>query len=996
MFKEVPAQPDFVKQEEKMLEWWEKQNIVDAYLHKNDEAVDVFAFLDGPITANNPMGVHHAHGRTIKDFFQRYKNMQGFRQRFQNGFDCQGLWVEVEEEKDLGFNSKQDIEAYGLDKFSNACRARVERFSGVQAGQSQRLGMFMDWDDSYYTMSERNNLHIWHFLQKVHEKGWLYKGTDAMPWCTRCGTAISQHELSDGGYKDVTHESVYVTFTLTEKAFATLGAKFELGDVTEAAVLIWTTTPWTLLANVAVAVSPEVTYDLVRIEDRVIIVAHDRLNVLDEYDDVLVSCSGAELVAIFIEMHDENVYQGPFDHLTAPQGVVHQIVTWDEVSAEDGSGLVHIAPGAGKEDFELGKERGLGILSPIDDFGNYVEGYDEFAGRNVFDVRADIYHTLKEHGGFYKTASIHHSYPHCWRCKHELVFKTTTEWFIKADEIRPLMKKAAAGVHWMPSFVEKRMQDWLDNMGDWPISRKRYWGLALPFYQNEDQTKFVVVGSKEELRELATDSEAVDKLPELHRPWIDHITLDGTKIEIDGEQQSGIWTRVPDVGDCWLDAGIVPFSTVDYLTNQEYWEEWYPFEFITEYVAQTKLWFYATLFMSVTLMGCAPWKNVLATGFLVDEKGKAMHKSAGNAIAFDEAAAKAGADSIRWLYLRERTANRHGTGNLRFGYNVLDEVRRRYLNILWNTYRYIVTQANTHGWQPTKTYTKSDGVLDQWIIARLHSVVTDATEALDAFDTPTATALFESFVVKDFSQWYIRRSRERLHVSTIGDPDSEAFFQTAYYVLKTLSVVLAPFVPFISEEIFQNIRTDADPRSVHLTNWPNFETQVQDAALLQQMATVREVVEKGHAARKSEGVRVRQPLQKVLLQGVEPLGGALEGIIASELNVKGIAYSEGTEMQVSLDLEMNEALIHEGLVREIIREVQNLRKSIGCQFGDTVMLYWSDAEGEMVSVLDTCAADIAEQTVSQLEYGMPDETNTSSRLETAHGAVTLGVVKEPN
>ncbi len=997
MFKEVEAQPNFIEKEENLLKWWEEHSIVAQYLQKNDASEKKFPFLDGPITANNPMGVHHAHGRTIKDFYQRYKNMQGFKQRFQNGFDCQGLWVEVEEEKDLGFNSKKDIEAYGLEKFSLACRRRVEKFSKVQTEQSKRLGMFMDWENSYYTMSENNNVHIWHFLKTVHEKGWLFKGVDSMPWCPRCGTAISQHELSDEGYKDVTHESVYI--------------KFRLPDAEHTYLLVWTTTPWTLLANVAVAVDPALRYQEWQLEDgsHVITVHEEEItdhenkktlnDVLGPNRTSIREWTGETLVQTFAH------YDGPFDDLPAVQAAraknpqtFHAIIPAPElVNANDGTGLVHIAPGAGKEDFELAKVHNLPVIDPIDEFGVYVEGFGDFSNRSVFDVRGDIYAVLGDN--LFSKRSIFHSYPHCWRCKHELLFKTVSEWFISADEIRPLMKKAAEEATWMPDHARKRMQDWLDNMGNWPISRQRYWGLALPFYEpssgsGQGEHKFYVVGSKEELRELALEPEKVDKLQELHRPWIDEVVLDGTKIVLDGEPQSGVWKRVLDVGDCWLDAGIVPFSTVDYLTNPEYWKEWYPFEFITEYVAQVKLWFYATLFMSVTLEGRAPWQNVLATGFLVDEKGKAMHKSAGNAIAFDDAADQAGADAIRWLYLRERVANRHGTGNLRFGYTILDEIRRRYLMILWNSYRYFVTHASINQWEPS-SYAGPETVMDRWIVSRLAQTVTDVTRHLDEYNSPDAAALLEQFVVQDFSQWYVRRCRDRVAPSQDNPQDRESFFATTYYVLHTLTRVLAPFVPFIAEEMYQNLRQDNDPVSVHLTDWPQPDEAFLQLELHDQMALVRAVVEKSHALRKEAGVRLRQPLQTVTVINSPTLPEELSKIILDEINVKEIIFAqskEANDLSVELDFNLTNELIAEGVVREVVREVQNLRRQAGYAFDDNVSLFWS-AQGEASAILNQFSSDIAAKTVSTVEEGSADNPDVTSELSTERGTITLALKK---
>lgn len=947
------SHPNFPELEEKILKFWQENQILEKYLKKNQESEKQFAFLDGPITANNPMGVHHAHGRTIKDFFQRYKNMQGFKQRFQNGFDCQGLWVEVEEEKDLGFNSKQDIEDFGLDKFSLSCRKRVEKFSKVQTQQSQRLGMFMDWDHSYYSMSERNNLHIWHFLKKVDEKGWLYKGIDAMPWCTRCGTTISQHELSDGGYKDVTHESIYVKLHSTFNVECAISDTFKLKSRCPTSFLIWTTTPWTLLANVAVAIHPEHQYVIAETNEDCVILTQNRLSVLPQKYEVKAEFKGQQLLDLLKGL-EADIYKGPFDELEKPGQVAHRLIPWEEVSDKEGTGLVHIAPGAGKEDFELRKQHSLDILSPIDEFGNYIDGYGNFTGKNVSKVTDEIYDSLKSKNLFFKTEPIHHSYPHCWRCKEELVFRTTTEWFIKTDEIRPSMKQAAAQVNWMPEHAEKRMQDWLDNMGDWPISRKRFWGLALPFYESEDGQEYYVVENKEELRKLAIEPEKVDKLSELHRPWIDEIKIKSPKT-------GNTLTRIKDVGDCWLDAGIVPFSTVDYLTNKKYWQQWYPFEFITEYVAQVKLWFYSTLFMSVTLENQTPWKNVLATGFLVDEKGEAMHKSKGNAIDFDEAAGKAGVDSIRWLYLKERVANYYGTGNLRFGYHILDEVRRRFLVILWNTYRFFVQNAILDKWIPNqeKLHLDSSNLLDEWVLSRINHVIKTTTQKLNNYNSPDAAKTIETFIVNDFSQWYIRRSRSRVGPTVIDSKDKQSFYETCYFVLTTLTKLLAPFVPFLAEEMYQNLRCDKDPISLHVCNWPKADESSIRPDSEENMSLIRAIAEKIHAERKAQSMRVRQPLSNVTvtLRKESKLEEQLIQILLAEVNIHELGFRTDPnlvpEISVELDNQITEELQKEGQVRELIRAIQKIRREADYQLDQKIKISVIDASESIKTLFET-------------------------------------------
>ncbi len=900
-FPELSPRIDLVEKEHELLEWWYESGVVERYLHKNDDAEERFRFLDGPITANNPMGVHHAHGRAFKDFFQRYKNMQGFKQRFQNGFDCQGLWVEVEEEKDRGFNSKREIEEFGLTKFSRACRARVEKYADIQTEQSKRLGIFMDWDNSYYTMSETNNLVIWHFLKRCHELGWLYKGTDVMPWCVRCGTVISQHELSDGGYREVTHLSLYVRFPLEDE---------------QASLVVWTTTPWTLPANVAVAVDPDAQYLVVEHEGERFIVGATRAETVfgDEFE-IVGERRGEDLVGA--------AYQGPFDELKKLSGIEHRVIGWDEVSGEEGSGLVHIAPGAGKEDYQLAQKHDLSLVTVLDEFGNYESGYGSLSGMSVRDASETIIQQLRQASALVKQESYTHNYPVCWRCKEELVFRTTSEWFISVEEIRERMITASAGVNWMPDHARKRMRDWLENMGDWPISRKRYWGLALPFYECECG-EVIVVGSKEELKELAVEPAAVDELPELHRPWIDEITIACPSCDRDVE-------RVQDVGDCWLDAGIVPFSTVKYLEDRDYWAEWFPFDLITEYIAQVKLWFYATLFMAVALEDEAPWQNVLATGFIVDEQGDPMHKSAGNAIWFDDAIDEMGADVMRWTYL-----SRDPFGDVRFGFTIGEEVRRRFIMILWNTLVFFTKFANLDDWNPTEKPSVLDNeleltALDSWILSRLHSTIETVTSGCEVYDAATGAQALDE-LVQDLSTWYLRRSRSRVGPRAQNSGDTEAFHATMHHVYTMLSRLLAPYMPYLSELIYGHVRLPGDPESVHLCDWPTGEKRFIDTSLERQMRIVREAVALGHAARHEAGIKVRQPLQSAVIavaDGDTVTDEALLELVKVELNIKSMTLKDGDD-RAELDTTITEPLQQEGEARELFRKLQSLRKKHQC------------------------------------------------------------------
>ncbi|HAL48752.1 MAG TPA: isoleucine--tRNA ligase, partial [Dehalococcoidia bacterium] len=553
MFEPVNSKMDFPAMEMELLFWWDEHGIPRKYLERNEGSDKRYSFIDGPITANNPMGVHHAWGRSYKDLFLRLRNMQGYRQRFQNGFDGQGLWIEVEVEKELEFKSKLDIEDYGIDKFVELCKQRVERFAGIITEQSKRLGYWMDWDDSYHTMSDENNYSIWYFLKTCHEKGMLYEGNDVMPWCPRCSVGLSEHEIVTEGYREIIHPGLFIKLPLTDRAGESL--------------LIWTTTPWTLTSNVAAAVHPELTYVKVRQGDDVLYLAKGRLSALGGEHEVLEEMPGAKLEGL--------QYRGPFDELPAQAGVEHRVVCWDEVSEDEGTGIVHTAPGAGKEDFALGKENGLAVIAPLDDFGVFLDGFRELSGVSVFEANETIYESLKSKGVFYHLEQYKHRYPVCWRCGTELVFRLVDEWFIAMDPVREPLKRVTRSIRWAPEFGMKRELDWLDNMDDWMISKKRYFGLALPIFKCEDCGHFEVMGSEKELEERAI--EGWDKFAghSPHRPWIDAVKIRCEKCGADV-------SRIQDVGNPWLDAGIVPFSTLGYRHDRERWSEWFPADWISE------------------------------------------------------------------------------------------------------------------------------------------------------------------------------------------------------------------------------------------------------------------------------------------------------------------------------------------------------------------------------------------------------------------------------
>ena len=487
MFQSVNSKVDFPELENQILNWWEENNIPDKYMSKNENSDKRYSFIDGPITANNPMGVHHAWGRSYKDLFARFRTMQGYKQRYQNGFDGQGLWIEVEVEKELGFKSKTDIEKFGVGKFVTKCKERVQKFADKITSQSIRLGQWNHWDNSYHTMSDENNYTIWHFLKTCQERDLIYQGTDVMPWCPRCSTGLSEHEIVTEGYLETDHPGLFVKFPILDS-----GSKRTPNE----SILIWTTTPWTLSSNCAAAVNEDMDYVKVKQDGEFYYLAKSRLNVLKGEHEIVSDMKGKDLVGLR--------YQGPFDELPAQQGREHRVVAWDEVSEGEGTGIVHIAPGAGKEDFALGKKEGIEPIAPLNDLGDFIEGFDWLTGLNVYDVNDKIYESLKSKNVFYRVEKYRHRYPHCWRCGSELVFRLVNEWFIKMDPLRESLSRVTQNINWVPEFGMKRELDWLKNMDDWMISKKRYYGLALPIWEFEDGS-FYVVGSKEELKKLSIE-----------------------------------------------------------------------------------------------------------------------------------------------------------------------------------------------------------------------------------------------------------------------------------------------------------------------------------------------------------------------------------------------------------------------------------------------------------------------------------------------------------
>jgi len=926
MFQPVSARPDFVAQEHALLrEWTDRRTF--ARLRAQNAGGPRWSFLDGPITANNPMGVHHAWGRSYKDLYQRFHAMLGEDQRYQNGFDCQGLWVEVNVERDLGFTSKRDIEAFGIAEFVALCKQRVLTFAARQTEQSMRLGYWMDWNDpqellrlrdllkenpaqvitaegpdgpvtdtvemivgrlgmpelggSYFTFSNENNDLIWGFLAECHRRGWVYRGHDTMPWCPRCGTGLSQMEMNEG-YQDREDPGLTVRFPLVDRPGESL--------------LVWTTTPWTLAANVAAAVGADLRYVKVRQGDDQFWVGKGTVGqALQGPFQVVEERPGSELAGWR--------YTGPFDDLPAVRdafaeaGYEHRVVTWTEVGEEEGTGIVHIAPGCGAEDFQLGAAIGLPVIGPIDEDGRYYPAFGWLAGREAPDATEAIIDSLEQRRFFYHLEPYRHRYPHCWRCSTPLLFRLVDEWYISMGEVydrprdqltkeevdaslRYQIMEVVDRIRWIPGFGYERELDWLLNMRDWMISKKRYYGLALPIYDCRACGTFDVIGGRAELQERAVAGWSSFEGHTPHRPFVDEVKIACPGC---GEPVS----RIADVGNPWLDAGIVPFSTLHFREDPEHWAKWFPADFITEsFPGQFRNWFYAMLAMSTVLRREEPFRTIFGYATLFGEDGRPMHKSWGNAIEFDEAAERMGVDVMRWMYASARPED-----NILFGWHAADEARRGLL-VLWNVYAFFVTYARLVGWTPGTGAppVAARPPLDRWILSRAAGVAAQVEGFLRDYDVEAATRVLDAHI-DDLSTWYLRLSRRRM--SRGSGADRDAAFATLHEALVALARTVAPILPFLSDSIYRNLVADADPDapdSVHLTHWPAPElARFRDEPLEAAMAVARRAVDLSRTLRGAAGLKVRQPLARLWLAlpggAVGEIGALLE-LVRAEANVK--------------------------------------------------------------------------------------------------------------
>lgn len=854
MFKELKKGANN-EVEKSISENWSKMNILELTI-KNREKNKNFVFYDGPATANGMPGIHHMLAKLLKDVFCKYKTMQGNRVLRKVGWDTHGLPVEVQVEKELGFEGKTDIEKYGIKEFNEKCRESVWKNEKSFKEFTNLMGQFIDLDDPYITYHNSYIETEWWILKKFFDEGLIYDGLKILPYCPRCGTGLASHEVAQG------YEMVSVN---------TVTVPFKLKDEENTYLLVWTTTPWTLLSNVAACVNPKEKYVKCLSKGYNFIVAKALA------DKVLGE--GYEVVEEYLGKDLEGREYEQFLPILKVNKKAFFITCADYVTMEDGTGIVHIAPAFGQDDYEVGLKYDLPVLNPVDENGCFTDG--PWKGRLVVEkeLELDIIKYLASQDKLFKKQKMEHNYPHCWRCHTPLVYYSKPSIYIKVTDLKDKIIKENNKVNWFPDYVgEKRFGNWLENLNDWAISRNRYWGTPIPLWRCEcghDE----MIGSRKELVEKAI--EKIDENIELHRPFVDDVHIKCPKC---GKTMN----RVKEVMDCWFDSGAMPFAQYHYpFENKELFESQFPADFICEGIDQTRGWFYSLIVISTFVMGKAPYKNVLVNDLILDKYGQKMHKSKGNSVSPFGCIEKYGADPTRWYIL---SASPVWTP-LKFDEEGIKEVQSKFFNTLKNTYTFFQMYANTDKVDPRKFKVEYKDLedIDKWLLSKYNKLVRDVTESMNVYDPNKAVKLISNFVNEDLSNWYIRRNRRRFWGSEL-DNSKKAVYQTTYEVLCGLCKLIAPMVPFTSEEIYTDLTGE---KSVHLADYPKFDKSMVDEKIETKMDLVRDLISLGRNAREEAKIKVRQPIKEVILDDkVKKTIKDLESLIYEELNVKEIIYAK--------------------------------------------------------------------------------------------------------
>jgi isoleucyl-tRNA synthetase len=997
----LPAQVDLPALEHEVLARWARDDVFGRSLAQTKDG-EPWVFYEGPPTANGKPGTHHVEARVFKDLFPRFKNMQGHHVPRKAGWDCHGLPVELAVEKELGFSGKGDIEDYGIAAFNDKCRESVMRHVGEFEDLTRRMGYWVDTADAYRTMDASYIESVWWSLKVIYDKGLLVQDHRVAPYCPRCGTGLSDHEVAQG-YQTVVDPSVYVRFPVTSGPLAEQGA----------ALLVWTTTPWTLVSNTAVAVHPSVTYVAARVGDEVLVVAEPLLSVLGEDAEVLSSFPGTDL--------ERTSYRRPFDWLDVPDA--HFVGLADYVTTDSGTGLVHQAPAFGAEDLLVARQYGLPVVNPIRTDGTFEPDVPLVGG--LFFKAADpaLVQDLAARGLLFLEKPYEHPYPHCWRCDTALLYYALPSWYIRTTAIKERLLEENAATDWHPTTIKTgRYGDWLDNNIDWALSRDRYWGTPLPVWRCPE-SHLTVVGSFAELASLSGVT-----LEDPHRPYVDDVVLPCSSCGVEAQ-------RVPEVIDCWYDAGSMPFAQVGYPHSGV--EPAYPAQFIAEAIDQTRGWFYTLMAIGTLVFDRSSYETVLCLGHILDAEGRKMSKHLGNVLDPHELMERHGADALRWYML----CGGSPWASRRVGHEQVEDVVRKVLLTYWNTAAFLTLYADANDYQPGTTPVPplaERPPLDRWAVSELHSTVLEVTAALESFDSLAAGRRLAE-LVDDLSYWYVRTSRRRFWD---GDP---AALATLHECLEVLTRMLAPFIPFLAEAVHDSLVVsvwDDLPDSVHLREWPKVDGALVDDELAAQVALTRRLVDLGRTARAESKVKTRQPLGRALVsaQGWQALPEELKALVAGELNVmtleglagdlvevsvkaafrplgarfgKGVqavaaaiaaadpaelaaALREGTAAvmvdgervtlsteevivteaprsgwavatasgeTVALDLEITPELRRAGLVREVVRLVQEARKATGLDVSDRIELWWA-AEGEVSEALHEGSLRLAEEVLA--------------------------------
>jgi len=1010
-YRDVPAKIDLPVMEREILGFWQQAAIFEKSLAKNIDG-PTWVFYEGPPTANGKPGTHHVEARVFKDVFPRFRTMKGYHVPRKAGWDCHGLPVELAVEKELGFSGKQDIEKYGIAEFNARCRESVLRHVDEFATMTERMGYWVDMDQAYWTMDASYVDSVWWSLKKIFDKGLLVQDHRVSPYCPRCGTGLSDHELAQG-YEDVVDASVFVKFPITR---GTLTDQFP-----GVALLIWTTTPWTLVSNTAAAVNPNVEYDIAKTEAGEIFVIAQALreSVLGEDSTVLATVSGKEL--------EGTPYQRPFDWVEFPEtdAPIHTVLVADYVTTVDGTGIVHQSPAFGAEDLSLCRTYGLPVVNPIAANGEFMAEVPHVGG--VFFKTADIklVELLDQAGILFKHLPYSHSYPHCWRCHTALMYYAQPSWYIRTTAIKDQLIAQNEKTNWYPDTIKNgRFGDWLNNNVDWALSRNRFWGTPLPIWRCAEG-HLTCVGGRADLAKYAGDS-ALEMDP--HRPFVDDVTFPCPTC---GDTA----LRVPEVIDCWFDSGAMPFAQYGYPhTNVEKFDASYPADFICEAIDQTRGWFYTLMAIGTLVFDESSYKNVLCLGHILDEDGRKMSKHLGNVLEPISLMDEHGADALRWFM----AVSGSPWQARRVGHTTIAEVVRKTLLTYWNTVAFQSLYARSSEWDGSVLTLENPTALDRWALSEAYRLAREVDGALEQFDTQKAGRLIAEYV-DDLSNWYVRRSRRRF-----WDGDAVAL-STLHQCLKIVTQVMAPFTPFIAERVWQDLFVTNDAESVHLSNWPDWQNASIDDKLNEQVALTRRIVELGRAARATSGVKTRQPLQRALVaaagwseipeslqeqireevnvlaleelgesselvdvsvkanfkslgarfaketptiaaaiaeqnaaefvtalrnnSAVVVVGGetheiSLADVVITEVPREGWTVASADGESLALDLALNDDLIAQGIARDITRMIQDARKTSGFEISDRIVVTWSASESNALVALQTYGERIASEVLA--------------------------------